>query len=56
MIAPASTGKESSSKMAVSSTDHAKRGISSIVIPSPFMFVIVVMKLAEPRILDTPAK
>ena len=42
--------------MAVSNTDHTKRGISSIVIPSPFMFVIVVMKLAEPRILETPAK
>jgi len=27
-----------------------------MVIPSPFMLVIVVMKLAEPRILDTPAR
>ena len=56
VIDPASTGRESSSRIAVSKTDHTNRGMSSIVIPSPFMLVIVVIKLAEPRILDTPAR
>lgn len=56
MIAPASTGRESSKRMAVRSTDHTNKGTSSIVIPSPFILVIVVMKLADPRILDTPAR
>jgi len=56
VIAPANTGSERSNRMAVSSTDQTNRGINSMVIPSPFMLVIVVMKLADPRILDTPAR
>ena len=56
VMAPASTGKDKSSRIAVSNTDHTKRGISSMVMPSPFIFVIVVIKLADPKILDTPAK
>jgi len=56
VIAPANTGRESSKRMAVNKTDHTNSGMSSIVIPSPFMLVIVVIKFAEPRILDTPAR
>jgi len=56
VIAPARTGKESNNKIAVSKTDHTNRGITSIVIPSPFMLVMVVMKLADPKILETPAR
>ena len=56
MIAPARTGNERSKRIAVRSTDHTKRGISSIVIPSPRIFMIVVIKLALPKILLTPAK
>lgn len=56
MIAPASTGRESSSRMAVSSTDQTNKGIISIDIPSARIFPIVVIKLADPKILLTPAK
>jgi len=56
VIAPANTGSDSNKRIAVSSTDQTNRGINSIVIPSPFMLVMVVMKLADPRILDTPAR
>jgi len=56
VIAPASTGRDNNKRIAVSNTDQTNRGINSIVIPSPFMLLIVVMKLADPRILDTPAR
>lgn len=56
VIAPASTGRDNNNRIAVNSTDQTNRGINSIVIPSPFMLVMVVMKLADPRILDTPAR
>ena len=54
-MAPANTGSERRSRMAVSSTLQTKRGMRSIDIPSPRIFIIVVIKLAEPRILLTPA-
>jgi len=56
VIAPAKTGKERSSKMAVSSTDHTNSGMESNLIEEDRMFKIVVMKLIAPRIEDTPAK
>lgn len=56
MIAPASTGSESRSKNAVTRTDHAKRGRRCIVMPGPRMFQIVVIKLIDPKIEDTPDK
>ena len=56
VIAPANTGRDRRSRIAVSRTDQTNRGMSSIVMPSPFMFVIVVIKLAEPKILLTPAR
>ena len=55
-MAPASTGRDNKRRIAVSSTDHAKRGISSRDIPSPRIFEMVVIKLALPRILLTPAR
>ena len=56
VIAPARTGSDKSSKIAVKKTAHTNNGMSSIDIPSPFMLAIVVMKLALPKILLTPAK
>lgn len=56
VIAPASTGSESNKRIAVSRTDQTKSGINSMDMPSPFIFAIVVMKLALPKILLTPAK
>ena len=56
VMAPANTGRDSSSRIAVKRTDQTNRGISSIDIPSPFILAIVVIKLADPRILETPAR
>lgn len=55
-MAPARTGKESSSKTAVMKTAHTNRGIRSIVIPDGRMLITVVIKLTAPRIEETPAK
>jgi len=56
VIAPASTGRARRRRIAVSRTDHTKRGISSKDMPSPRMLEMVVIKLALPRILLTPAR
>ena len=56
VIAPASTGRDSRRRIAVSSTDHANSGISSRDMPSPRMLEMVVIKLALPRMLLTPAR
>lgn len=56
VMAPASTGRERRRRIAVSSTDHAKRGMSSRDIPSLRIFEMVVIKLALPRMLLTPAR
>ena len=56
MIAPAKTGKESKSNTAVNNTDQTNNGSSSIEIASPFIFRIVVIKLADPKIDLTPAR
>lgn len=55
-MAPASTGRARSNKIAVINTDHTNRGILSMDIGEDRMFKIVVMKLMAPRIEDTPAK
>lgn len=55
-MAPASTGNDRSNKIAVNKTDQTNNGKSSIEIASPFMFKIVVIKLADPKIELTPAK
>mgnify|MGYP003671749337 CR=1 FL=1 len=56
VIAPASTGSDSSSRKAVTSTDQANSGILCSVMPGARMFRIVVMKLMAPRIEDAPAR
>lgn len=55
VIAPANTGKDNNNRIAVNNTDQTKRGIISKVIPSLRIFEIVVIKLADPKILLTPA-
>lgn len=56
VIAPARTGRERRSRIAVSRTLQINMGIRSNSIPSPRIFMIVVMKFTEPRILLIPAR
>ena len=56
VIAPAKTGKDNKSKIAVKNTAQTKSGIRSIVIPALRMLITVVIKLTAPRIEETPAK
>lgn len=56
VIAPARTGRERSSRTAVTSTDQTNRGTRSIIIPSVRIFIVVVMKFREARIEEAPAK
>jgi len=56
VIAPASTGSARRRSTAVSRTDQAKRGIISKDMPSPRILAMVVIKLALPRMLLTPAR
>jgi len=55
VIAPARTGRERRRRIEVRSTLHTKSGTKSIRNPSPRIFMIVVIKFAEPRILLIPA-
>merc|ERR1719383_847056 len=52
-MAPASTGKDKRSRIAVKSTDHTNSGISSIVRASGRMLEIVVIKFAGPRMPES---
>ena len=56
VIAPASTGSESSSRKAVTSTDQTNSGILCSVMPGARMLKMVVMKLIAPRIELAPAR
>ena len=56
VMAPASTGSDSSSRKAVTSTDQTKSGILCSVMPGARMLKIVVMKLMAPRIEEAPAR
>lgn len=56
VIAPASTGRASSSSTAVTRTDHTNNGVRCSVISGFRMFIIVVIKFTAPRIEDAPAK
>ena len=56
VMAPASTGSDSSSRKAVTSTDQTNSGILCSVMPGARMLKIVVMKLMAPRIEDAPAR
>src|SRR5262249_57363734 len=53
---PASTGRDRSSRKAVTRIDHTNRGILCSVMPGARMLKIVVMKLMAPRIEDAPAR
>ncbi|MNL74025.1 hypothetical protein D3C87_1995800 [compost metagenome] len=55
VMPPARTGRESSSRNAVTRTDQAKSGILCSVMPGARMLRMVVMKLMAPRIDDAPA-
>jgi len=56
VMAPAKTGKDNNSRIAVSRTDHTNSGMISRLIPSLRILEIVVIKFAEPKILLTPAR
>jgi hypothetical protein len=56
VMAPASTGSDSSSRKAVISTDQANSGMRCRVMPGARMLKIVVMKLMAPRIDEAPAR
>jgi len=56
VIAPAKTGKDSNSKIAVIRTDHTNKGIESKVIEEERIFIIVVIKLMAPKIEEIPAR
>ena len=53
---PASTGSDSSSRKTVTRIDHTNSGILCRVMPGARMLKIVVMKLIDPRIDETPAR
>src|SRR5262245_58693206 len=56
VMAPASTGSDSNSRKAVTSTDQTNSGILCSVMPGARMLKMVVMKLIAPRIEDAPAR
>jgi len=56
VIAPAKTGKERRSKIAVIKTAQGNKGIRSISIPKVRKLRTVVIKLTAPKREDTPAK
>lgn len=55
-MAPAKTGRDRRSKIAVIFTDQTNRGSRSNFIPCQRMLITVVMKFAAPKIEETPAK
>lgn len=56
VIAPASTGSDNNSKIAVINTAHTNKGILCIDIPGALILRIVVIKFIAPRIDEIPAK
>jgi hypothetical protein len=56
VIAPARTGKDNKSKIAVIITDQTNKGIRSKVIPSDRILITVVIKFTAPKIEEIPAK
>src|SRR5574338_977249 len=56
VIAPASTGSDSSSRNTVTRIDHTNSGILCSVMPGARMLKMVVMKLMAPRIDEAPAR
>ena len=56
VIAPASTGSDSSSRNTVTRIDHTNSGMRCSVMPGARMLKMVVMKLIAPRIDEAPAR
>ena len=56
VMAPASTGSDSSSRNTVTRIDHTNSGILCSVMPGARMLKMVVMKLMAPRIEEAPAR
>src|SRR5271168_3892002 len=56
VMAPASTGSDSSSRNTVTRIDHTNSGILCSVMPGARMLKMVVMKLMAPRIDEAPAR
>lgn len=56
VIAPARTGRDSNSKIAVIRTDHTNNGTCSNVTMEERMLMMVEMKLMAPKIEEAPAK
>jgi hypothetical protein len=56
VIAPASTGNDSSNSTAVITTAQTNNGIRSNVIPCGRMLITVVIKFTAPRIEEIPAR
>jgi hypothetical protein len=55
-MAPANTGSESRSKMVVIKMDHTNKGIESNDSTLDRILEMVVMKLIDPRMEETPAR
>jgi hypothetical protein len=56
VIAPASTGRDRSSKTVVIITDQTNKGIRSRVIPFDRILIAVVIKFTDPKMEEIPAK
>jgi hypothetical protein len=56
VIAPANTGNESKSRIAVIKTAQGNKGIRSINIPKARRLRVVLIKFTAPKREDTPAK
>lgn len=56
VIAPAKTGRERSSRNAVTKTDHTNSGRRSKDIPGVRMLIIVVIKFIEAKMDEAPAR
>jgi hypothetical protein len=56
VMAPANTGRESSSRIVVIKIDQINRGICSNVINLGRILIVVVIKLMAPKIEEIPAK
>ena len=55
VMAPAKTGRDKRSKIAVINTAHGNKGIRSINIPNARKFKTVLIKFTAPRSEETPA-
>lgn len=56
MIAPANTGNDNRSRIAVITTDQTNKGIRSIDMPLARILIVVVMKFTAPKIEEIPAR